>query len=853
MAKRNKTNGNRYNSLARKIVGLTVFLNAIFLVLAVAVLSFIYIGNLKSTRAEQLDTQVMNATGSFEAFVRDTAYDAETLSENQAVIAYLEYLNGDNEPVITDPEDPNYLLYYDFSNLLETMSDFSYQGVYNFVFLATLDNSTIGPNGFFIGTGGVMADTSWNLTERQWYLDLGSAEASVSKPYVDAISGEYAITFAHTVKQDGNTIGYVGIDVLLGSFPDVCVAYDYYTEETSRALAVFSGTDDPLLIHFSETDYPDYNMLDYSQASLQDGTYGFTGQGMAELIAGIGSADPGVMELFGNDYLVGYSPIEGTDWTLAVMIETSPIPTLEATYLVLLAATILLMVLVSFILSKNVRQTLSPIDDILESIEEIKKGNYNVHVNVEKTSELKQVAEAINIMSREIGKQVELVYKSFVYDSVTGLKNRKASHQEIDDIMHQETEKVAVCLLEVDNMKNINVTKGQAVSDEILRLIATDIRKYVTDTEALYFNGGSEFVLLIKNVRTLDRVETEIGRIMELFKEPLDVNNLKIEVVFRAGISIYPSDGKTIVDLIKRCNVALFKARETASAKIIFYNDKLTEEVNFKAQISEQLAMAIKNEQLYLKYQPLVDSKNEIYGFEALARWKSPTLGEISPQIFVANAEESHLIIPIGNWILHQACLAQVEMKKRYGIKFVMSVNVSPIQLMQKDFIDVLTRIVRDTEIDPHFLVLEITEGVLIESSIYVEELMNYVHEIGAKVALDDFGTGYASLTYLKQYPFDNLKIDKSFVDGIFGAKKDHSIIATIVQMVHNLDMKVIAEGVEKRKQYEYLKQIQTDVFQGFLFSKPLNFEEASRYVDQFYKVAKNKRIDVFAGRDYYE
>jgi EAL domain-containing protein (putative c-di-GMP-specific phosphodiesterase class I) len=192
-------------------------------------------------------------------------------------------------------------------------------------------------------------------------------------------------------------------------------------------------------------------------------------------------------------------------------------------------------------------------------------------------------------------------------------------------------------------------------------------------------------------------------------------------------------------------------------------------------------------------------------------------------------------------------------MRKRFDKKFVMSVNVSPVQLLQKDFIDNLKAIIRETEIDPTFLVLEVTEGVLIESSIYLEEVIKYLHEIGAKIALDDFGTGYASLTYLKQIPFDNLKIDKSFIDGIFGAKKEHAIVEKIVQLAHTLEMKVIAEGVEKRKQYEYLRQIQADVFQGFLFSKPLTFDDSCRYIDQFLKVAKNKRIDVFAGKDFSE
>ena len=165
--------------------------------------------------------------------------------------------------------------------------------------------------------------------------------------------------------------------------------------------------------------------------------------------------------------------------------------------------------------------------------------------------------------------------------------------------------------------------------------------------------------------------------------------------------------------------------------------------------------------------------------------------------MFVANAEESHLIVPIGNWILEKPASAS-GIEKRFDKQFVISINVSPVQLLQKDFILNLRDIIRETEIDPNCLALEITEGVLIDSSIYLEEVIDYLHKIGAKIALDDFGTGYASLTYLKQIPFDNLKIDKTFVDGIFGPKKDHAIIAMIIQLAHSLDIKVVAEGVEK-------------------------------------------------------
>ena len=208
------------------------------------------------------------------------------------------------------------------------------------------------------------------------------------------------------------------------------------------------------------------------------------------------------------------------------------------------------------------------------------------------------------------------------------------------------------------------------------------------------------------------------------------------------------------------------------------------------------------------------------------------------------------MIIPLGTWILRKACEAQVEIRKKLGKNFVMSVNISPVQILQRNFTTIVRKIIRDTDINPNFLTLEITEGVFIEASVMLEDTIEELHKMGVKLSLDDFGTGYASLTYLRQIKFDNLKIDKSFVDGIFGSEKDHRIISTIVNLVHNLEMKVIAEGVETRRQYEYLKEISTDVIQGYVFSKPLLIDDLYEYLDTFYKLTKSKRIEYFSKKN---
>ena len=851
------------HGLSNRIVSMTVLFDAFFLIIIMAVLAFVYVDTINTERENNATLVSTNAATALQAFVDETRLKVETLAQNSNIKAYIGYLNTDPDlAAIPGKTDANYAMYSRFLATFNAVWSTSPENVYDFIFIASETTCAASGSGCFVGVNDEimtsLAESEWMITDRQWYTDA-QADASVvtvSEPYIDVISEEYTITFTSRILDDGDTIGYIGIDVNLPSFTAILENYEHYSGESDKQMMIFQTADtgDSTILFYSDPLHDDYTMLSGEAIATKDRSIGYADNGLAFIIDNYtGNGTIYETSIFDDPYFIIYPQLSDIGWRVAVLADRPASIAVEIMFVILLGSVVILMVFISLILGKRIKMTLSPINDILDSIDQIKKGNFDISVQVQENNELKNVADAINIMSKEIGSQMDLVYKSFLYDSITGLKNRRACHQDIEDNVLVGKDKAAICLIDVDNLKNINVTKGQSVGDELLQEFAHQLAVTVSSPDYVFSNGGNEFIFIMPKVKTLDVVERELLKIFERFRDPVAIKNIKVEVKCNIGVAIYPYDGKEMDDLIKKCDTALFKAKQAGNGTFVFYNDQITREVNYKAQINEQLAEAIQKEELFLKYQPLIDNKNEIYGFEALARWNSPTLGEIGPQVFISNAEESHLIIPIGTWILREACVSQVALYKRFNRQFVMSVNVSPVQILQKDFIDILKQVIVDTDIDPHFLVLEITEGILIDSTIYLEETINFIHEIGARIALDDFGTGYASLTYLRKLPFDNLKIDKSFVDGIFSSKKDHSIIGTIVQLVHNLNMIVIAEGVETRKQYEFLKQITTDVFQGFLFSKALNLEETIKYVDQFYKVNKTKRIDVFANKDYTE
>ncbi|MBN2540244.1 MAG: EAL domain-containing protein [Bacilli bacterium] len=848
MAKKKKQNVIKQHSLTKRIVSLTVFLDALFLILILSVGVFLYYLNINQDQIRSAEFQNQVVSERFTEIVNDIQSDVSRLADDESVIAYLAYVTAGNPAIISEETDPNYDLYQSYLTQAENVMVYQEDDLYNLVYVASSANCSSGSDGCGIAYSGELSTSDWNLTERPWYTQLASNDSIFTTPYTDELTGNVVISYVEKVYQGSTFVGYVGIDVNLTDLTTLL------TEKYSDILAdgnqiiLFSGiSSSPRILYYSGENASDYVLVDYLNYGNIDIENDYGTNGMQYVFENYQTNTVLTSTVFNNSYAIVYSDVEGIDYTLISLQVANVFLSMEFMFAIILIIAMIMIALVALIMHRSVKRSLSPINDILATIDEIKDGNFDVNVELREFNELNKIGEAINMMSSEINRQIKKTYDNLAYDILTGLKNRASASAEVDETIFKSETRVAVCLIQVDNLKNINVTKGQIIGDNLIKAIADELKIVFKNNETLFSNGGNEFVYIKENINSLEEVEFTINRLLTHFKQPLVVKNIKTEVKLHVGVAVYPSDGTSLDELIKKCDTALFKASEEGYKKIIFYNEKIARSVSYQAEISEQLSQAINKDQIYLKYQPLITNTNEIYGFEALARWTSPSLGEIGPQIFIANAEESYLIIPIGTWILRQACLAQVEMRNKYGKDFIISVNVSPVQILQKDFVDIVKRIVKETDVNPEFLTLEITESLFIEASVLLEDTIEELHKIGIKLSLDDFGTGYASLTYLRQIAFDNLKIDKTFVDGIFANPKDHRIVATIVNLVHNLDMKVIAEGVETKKQYEYLKEISTDVFQGYIFSKPLTLEDAYKFMDRFNKLPKTRRADVFA------
>lgn len=388
---------------------------------------------------------------------------------------------------------------------------------------------------------------------------------------------------------------------------------------------------------------------------------------------------------------------------------------------------------------------------------------------------------------------------------------------------------VAVLFLDLDRFKVINDTLGQAGGDLLLKAVSERLVSSVREGDTVARLGGDLFGLILDDLAQPADSFRVSQKILDALSKPIELKGQEIFVSVSIGIAICPNDGQEMDQLMKHADTAMSRAKEQGGNNYQLYSPIMNQSATKRLALENNLRHALERGEFVLHYQPKVDlATGRIVGMEALVRWKSPELGMISPAEFIPLAEETGLIVPIGEWILRTAC-AQNKAWQRMNLPPIrMGVNLSVRQLQRQTLIGTVAHLLNETGLDPNYLELELTESIIMKSSESTMAELRELHLGGIEISIDDFGTGYSSLSYLKRLPIDSLKIDKSFVQDVTTDPDDAAIVTAIVTMAHSLKLKVVAEAVETVEQLEFLRSLKCDRMQGYLFSKPLPAEEVT-------------------------
>jgi diguanylate cyclase (GGDEF)-like protein/PAS domain S-box-containing protein len=428
----------------------------------------------------------------------------------------------------------------------------------------------------------------------------------------------------------------------------------------------------------------------------------------------------------------------------------------------------------------------------------------------------------------------ELIKYQLYHDLLTNLPNRSLFRERLNMAIAQSKrsgKKLAVMYLDMDRFKIINDSLGHYMGDELLKIVGQRLRNELREADTLARVGGDEFNLLVPEINDIQDARNLAEKILQLTAKPFIINNEEIFISFSIGISIYPSDGDTKELLIKNADIAMYKIKNAGKNGYAFYSEKMKTHFSQSLDIENGLRKAISTNELCLYYQPQFDIINsDIKGVEALVRWKHPEKGTIQPSEFISVAEESGLIIPLGEWVLRRACMDIKRWMDQEGISLQLSVNISMQQLEMDQFVVKALKIINRHQLPKNTLELEITEHAIMQDMEKAIDTLTMLSHQGIRIAIDDFGTGYSSLGYLQNLPINTLKIDRSFVQGI-KTSKDNSIIDAIIAMAKGLNLNLIAEGVENQTQLDHLRKAGCGLAQGFFYSHPVPEEELLKFI----------------------
>ena len=423
------------------------------------------------------------------------------------------------------------------------------------------------------------------------------------------------------------------------------------------------------------------------------------------------------------------------------------------------------------------------------------------------------------------------------HDMLTNLPNRRMFIEQLRQkttAAQGNNQHFAVVFLDLDDFKRINDAMGHAAGDEFLRIVAQRLQRCLQETGTVYRLGGDEFILLFSDTSDYSHTLAIVELVISAIRMPWSFRDSDFYLSASIGIAMYPKNGQDPEFLIKAADIAMYEAKRQGKNRYQFFSEDMHSKSIEKLILESELHQALANSEFILYYQPQVDCNTSIIGVEALIRWKHPTKGLLPPGVFIPLAEETGLIVPIGDWAIRTACRQCMEWQNSGQPPLRVSVNLSVRQLQHTDLLEKIRTVLLETGLPPHLLELEITETVAVTHADLVVPIMDSLRALGVRLALDDFGTGYSSIMYLKKFPIDILKIDKSFIQDITLNHDNEAIIQTIFKLAEILQISTVAEGVETEEQYKRLRSLACPIMQGYLFSRPIPAEELQEFLTNY-------------------
>lgn len=480
-----------------------------------------------------------------------------------------------------------------------------------------------------------------------------------------------------------------------------------------------------------------------------------------------------------------------------------------------------------------------PVHRLRNVSKEIGRGHWNITCNVTSRDELGELAIAVEEMAANLEQSDEQVRYLAYHDSLTGLPNRAMFTEYLDRaIAHAKRnhEELALLYMDIDDFKRINDSLGHQAGDVLLQEITERLTNVLrkedciarpadmnSPDEILARLGGDEFVILLPNIKDIHAPGKVARRLIDTTSKPILIGENECYVGASVGITLYPADGLNSEDLTKNADIAMYHAKEQGKNNYHYYTDAMNEATKERVVLENMIRKGLEEKNFFLHYQPQVQTlTGEVVGLEALLRWNGPKRGMIPPNVFIPVAEESGLILPLGEAVLREACRQARSWQKAGYPHIIMSVNVSSAQFARQDVAALIRNTLTQTRLDPRFLEIEITESAIMSDPESAVAALEEIKGLGVGIALDDFGTGYSSLSHLRRFPIDTLKIDRSFIIDIDSNEEDAEIVAAIIAMAHTLKLRVIVEGIETDSQLRVIADKKGDIIQGFLFSRPL-------------------------------